>query len=304
LVAARDLAATRRTRPVPARVRMAISDEAHSSVGKSLHVIGVEPLLVPTDDHRLTGTGLRAALAADPRPDDVVAVVATAGTTNAGIVDDLDGIASVAADHELWLHVDAAYGGAALLAPSARQRFIGIERADSFIVDPHKWLFAPFDCAALVYRDPKAARTVHAQNASYLDVIHRPDEEEFNPSDYAVHLTRRARGLPIWFSMAVHGIAAYREAVETVLETTRRTARLIESLPHLELVREPELSVVLFRRRGWDRSDYQQWSEDLLADQIGFVTPTTWEGSPVGRLALLHPETTVDMIEEILVTLA
>jgi glutamate/tyrosine decarboxylase-like PLP-dependent enzyme len=304
LVAARDLAATRRTRPVPPQVRMAISDEAHSSVGKALHVIGVEPLLVPTVDHRLTGTGLRAALDADPGPDDVVAVVATAGTTNAGIVDDLDGIATVAADHQLWLHVDAAYGGAALLAPSVRHHFSGIERADSFIVDPHKWLFAPFDCAALLYRDPKAARTVHAQNASYLDVIHRPDEDEFNPSDYAIHLTRRARGLPIWFSLAVHGVAAYREAVETVLETARRTARLVESLPDLELVREPELSIVLFRRRGWDRSDYQRWSEALLADQIGFVTPTTWEGSPVGRLALLHPETSLAMIEQILLTMS
>jgi aromatic-L-amino-acid decarboxylase len=322
LVAARDLAATRRTATSPdtvrmatspdtvrmatspGTVRMAISAEAHSSVGKALHVIGVEPLLVPTDDHRLTGTALRAALSADPNPDDVVAVVATAGTTNAGIIDDLDGIASVAAERSIWMHVDAAYGGAGLLAPSIRHRYAGIERADSFIVDPHKWLFAPFDCAALLYRDPHAARTVHAQDASYLDVIHRPEEEEFNPSDYAVHLTRRARGLPIWFSMALHGLAAYRQAVETVLDTTRRTARLIDAHPSLELVREPELSVVLFRRLGWEREDYQRWSESLLADQIGFVTPTTWEGGPVGRIALLHPETTIAMIGEILTTLA
>jgi glutamate/tyrosine decarboxylase-like PLP-dependent enzyme len=302
LVAARDLGAARRGCE-PGRVRMAISEEAHSSVGKALHVIGVTPLLVPTTDHRLTGDGLRAALAADPLAADVVAVVATAGTTNAGIIDDLDGVATVAAEHGLWFHVDAAYGGAAMLAASARRRFAGIERADSFIVDPHKWLFAPFDCAALLYRDPDAARSVHAQHASYLDVIHRPDEPAFNPSDYAIHLTRRARGLPLWFSLALHGVGAYRQAVETVLDTTRRAARVIDDLPFLELVREPELSVILFRRPGWDRAAYETWSARLLTDQVGFATPTTWEGEPVGRIALLHPETTIEMIREMLDTM-
>jgi len=303
LVAARDLAVARLPEPRPARVRMAISDEAHSSVGKALHVIGVDPLLVPTEDHRMTGDGLRSALRDDPHPEDVVAVVATAGTTNAGIIDDLDGIATVGTARSMWLHVDAAYGGAAMLAASVRERFAGIERADSFIVDPHKWLFAPFDCAALLYRDPAAAKSVHAQNASYLDVIHRPEEPAFNPSDYAIHLTRRARGLPLWFSLALHGIGAYRRAVETVLATAQRTARLIAGLPFLELVREPELSVVLFRRRGWNRADYEDWSARLLNEQVGFATPTTWEGQPVGRIALLHPETTMDMVEEMLATM-
>ncbi len=90
----------------------------------------------------------------------------------------------------------------------------GFEKADSFIVDPHKWLFAPFDCAALLYRQPNLAKAVHTQDASYLDVLHSDNPEEWNPSDYAYHLTRRARGLPIWFSMAVYGLDAYSEAVE------------------------------------------------------------------------------------------
>ncbi|HUZ08597.1 MAG TPA: pyridoxal-dependent decarboxylase [Acidimicrobiales bacterium] len=304
LVVARDARGLRGGGTRPGRVRIAVSDETHSSVGKALHIIGVEPLTVRTDDHRMTGPGLRAALAADPDPEDVVAVVATAGTTNAGIIDDLAGIAAVAAERSLWLHVDAAYGGAGLLAPSVRHRFEGIERADSFIVDPHKWLFAPFDCAALLYRDPRLAKAVHTQDASYLDVIHPPGVEVFNPSDYAFHLTRRARGLPLWFSLALHGTAAYRSAVEAVLETARRSAELITELPHLELVREPELSIVLFRRTGWGRAEYDAWSARLLADQTGFVTPTTWEGAPVGRLAFLHPDTTVDMVREILATTA
>ncbi len=205
LVVARDTAGYRRGGPGPSRPLIAISDEAHSSVAKALHVIGVEALVIPTDDHRLTGTGLRNVLARHPRADDVVAVVATAGTTNAGIIDDLSGVAEVATERNVWFHIDGAYGGAALFAPSSRHKFAGFEKADSFIVDPHKWLFAPFDCAALLYRQPNLAKAVHTQDASYLEVLHSDNPEEWNPSDYAYHLTRRARGLPIWFSMAVYG---------------------------------------------------------------------------------------------------
>ena len=204
----------------------------------------------------------------------------------------------------MWFHVDGAYGCAALFAPSVRPRFDGIELVDSFVVDPHKWLFAPFDCAALVYREPHLAKAVHTQDASYLDVLHSDAPEEWNPSDYAYHLTRRARGLPLWFSLAVNGTDAYRDAVETVLAVTQETADLVERLDHLELIRRPELSVVLFRRNGWDRDEYERWSAKLLDDQIGFVAPTSWEGESVGRLALLHPDTTIEMIEEILATMA
>jgi glutamate/tyrosine decarboxylase-like PLP-dependent enzyme len=300
LLVARDTAPSRSGSS--ARPRVAVSEEAHSSVAKALNMIGADPLLVPTHDHRLHGEALELALA-EAGDSPVVAVVATAGTTNAGIVDDLAGVAEVAMRHRLWFHVDAAYGGAALFAPSARPRFAGIEHADSLVMDPHKWLYAPFDCAALLYRDPKLARTVHAQHAEYLEVFHEGVVEPFNPSDYAFHLTRRARGLPLWFSLAVYGTDAYRDAVEAVLATAQAAARLIDESHHVELVREPELSIVLFRRPGWDRPDYDAWSADLLARQIGFVVPTSWEGEPVGRLAFLHPDTTLDMVREILDTL-
>ena len=304
LVVARDTAGHRRSGIGPARPLVAISDEAHSSVGKALHVIGVESLLVPTDDHRLTGEAVRATLRDHPRSDAVIAVVATAGTTNAGIVDDLSGVADVAQERQLWFHIDGAYGGAALFAPSARARFAGFERADSFIVDPHKWLFAPFDCAALIYRQPNLAKAVHTQDASYLDVLHSENPEEWNPSDYAYHLTRRARGLPLWFSMAVYGLDAYRDAVEAGLAIARRGASIIAETPHTQLVRQPELSVVLFRRQGWTKPDYDAWSAQLLTEQTGFVTPTTWEGETVARFAFLHPNTTEDMVREILATMA
>jgi glutamate/tyrosine decarboxylase-like PLP-dependent enzyme len=301
LVVAREHARERRS-GAPARWRIAVNDETHASVTNTARIMDVDLLVVPSDDDRLTGAALRDALERDGDPSSVCAVVATAGSTNAGLVDDLGGIAQVCREHRIWMHVDAAYGGAVLLAPSARSVLDGIEHADSLVIDPHKWLYAPLDCAALVYREPSRARAVHAQHASYLDVIH--DEHDWNPSDYAYHLTRRARGLPLWFSLAVHGVDAYRDAIEAVLATTRAAAARIRALPYLELVREPELSVVLFTRTGWDAADYDAWSARLVDDQIAFALPSRWHGEPVARLALVNPETTLAVVDEILASMA
>ena len=281
------------------RWRVAVSEDAHSSITNTLRILEMDPLVVRSDDHRLTGAGLRAAIEADGEPGSLAAIVATSGTTNAGIIDDLSGAAEVARQHQLWFHVDGAYGGAGLFAPSVRDSYAGIEHADSFIVDPHKWLFAPFDCAALLYRNPSVARSVHKQDASYLDVIHdRPGE--WNPTDYAYHLTRRARGLPLWFSLSVYGTDAYGEAIETAIGLARQTADEIRSRSILELVREPSLGVVLFRRRGWDSAQYTAWADRLLQDQVAFIPPSAWEGETVARFAFLHPHTPMDLVREIL----
>lgn len=303
LVTARDTA--RRTRAeaglaMPTRWAVAASDQAHSSIVNTANIIDIDIIKIATgDDDRLTGAGLKAHALAHPEDvDRLCAIVATGGTTNAGIIDDLAGVGAFAREHGIWFHADCAYGGAALLAPSVRDRYAGIELVDSFIVDPHKFLFAPFDCAALIYRAPNLARATHTQDASYLDIIHT-DLDEWNPTDCAYHLTRRARGLPIWFSLAVHGWGAYRDAIERVLQTARDAAALIDTTAHLELLRPPELSVVLFRRVGWTTSDYERWSSELLADQIAFVTPSKWRGETVARLAFLHPDTTMDIVREI-----
>jgi glutamate/tyrosine decarboxylase-like PLP-dependent enzyme len=303
LVVARDVARHRLGSAAPVTLRVAVSDQSHTSVAKALAVTGMEPLIVPTVDYRLSGTALAGALESDPDPGSVIGVVTTAGTTNAGIVDDMRGVAEVARQRGLWMHVDAAYGGAGLFAPSVRERYDGIGLADSLVMDPHKWLFAPFDCAALIYREPGLARAVHTQDASYLDVIHTHAPDEWNPSDYAFHLTRRARGMALWFSLAVNGTDAYRDAVEAALLTAHRAADRIDRLPYVELVRRPELSIVLFRRLGWKEADYYQWSEQLLVDQIGFVTPTKWEGETIARFAFLHPDTTIEIVQEILDTM-
>jgi glutamate/tyrosine decarboxylase-like PLP-dependent enzyme len=258
-------------------------------------------MTVYADDHwRLTGANLRRTLE-DNDPKTFFAVVATAGTTNFGIVDDLASVAEVCAEFGIWFHVDGAYGGAALAAPSARHLFDGVERADSFIVDPHKWLFAPFDCCALIYREPPLARAAHTQHAGYLDVL--TDATDWNPTDYSVGLTRRARGLPLWFSLAVHGTEAYSRAVERTLEVARFAEAEIGRRERLELLRERDLSVMVFRRVGWTREDYQAWSDRLLAEEFAFVVPTTHEGETVTRFAIVNPTTTEDDILAILDTM-
>jgi aromatic-L-amino-acid decarboxylase len=281
------------------RWRVAVSTDAHSSIASTLRMLEMDPLTVRTDDHRLTGAALRAAIEADGDPSSIAAVVATSGTTNAGIIDDLAGAAAVCRELGAWFHVDGAYGGAGLFAPSVRRAYDGIEHADSFIVDPHKWLFAPFDCAALLYRHPALARSVHTQDASYLDVIH-DNPAEWNPTDYAYHLTRRARGLPLWFSLAVYGVRAYSDAIEASISLASRAAAEIASRDYLELIREPELGVVLFRRRGWAHAQYMDWADRLLHDQVAFMPPSAWEGETVARFAFLHPHTTIELVREIL----
>jgi glutamate/tyrosine decarboxylase-like PLP-dependent enzyme len=301
LVTARHAASVRRGGR-PERWRFAACDTVHSSVAAAARVMDVDIVDVPHDTRgRLTGDALRRTLDGDG-VDGVFAVVASAGATNAGTVDDLAAIADVAADHDLWFHVDAAYGGGGLLAPSVRHLFRGIERADSFIVDPHKWLFAPYDACGLLYREPTLALAAHRQVASYLDTAwSTPD---WNPADYAYHLSRRARGLPLWFSLATYGTDAYRDAVEKVLGLTKETAAAIATDPTFELLMEPDLSVVLFRRLGWGPDDYERCWRRLLEEQIAFVQPTSWEGEKVMRLCFINPRTTMDHVRPVLAAMA
>jgi glutamate/tyrosine decarboxylase-like PLP-dependent enzyme len=233
---------------------------------------------------------------------DIFAVVATAGTTNLGVIDDIKGISDFAKKNKIWFHVDGAYGGAGLLSDNVKDLFGGVENADSFIVDPHKWLFAPLDCAAVIYRDKSLAAEVHAQKASYLDILH-DDEEGDNPSDYAFHLSRRARGLPLWFSLSVYGVEAYRNAVESSLNIASYTADVIRRSEHLSLLIKPTLSIVAFERIGWEWSDYKSWSKKQLKKQICFVVPSSVRGAPILRFAFVNPGTTQTIVDEILLSL-
>lgn len=286
---------------------------AHSSVVQAARVMDADVVGLPAAvNGRLDADSIAAGVAVltDEQRARVFALVATAGTTNVGVVDDLRAAAEAAAELGAWFHVDGAYGGAGLCAPSVRPLFDGVERADSIIIDPHKWLFAPYDCCALVYRDPVVARRAHAQHAEYLDVLDADHADAsgyaayWNPSDYAHHLSRRARGLPFWFSLATHGTDAYRDAVEQTLAVTRAGADLVRAAEHLELLLEPQLSVVVFRRVGWGPADYQRWSDEQLAAGNAFVVPSSLHGETVLRWCLVNPLTTVDDLAALVDSLA
>ena len=300
LVAARHSARAARANaglPQPERWKFVCSAEAHSSLKSAASVMDVDVVKAEVDEQgRLVGSAVEDALAR--AGDGVFAVVATSGTTNFGIVDDLDSVGHVAKAHDLWFHIDGAYGLAGILAPSTRHLFKGSERADSFIVDPHKWLFAPFDACALVYRNPELARAAHTQHGDYLDVL--TERDEWNPSDYAYNLTRRVRGLPLWFSLATHGTKAYSKAVEQNIQLAHQIADVIRERENFKLVREPQLSVVVFERIGWSLEDYERWSDKLLADQIAFVVPSSHQGKPNTRFAIVNPETTLELLIQIL----
>jgi glutamate/tyrosine decarboxylase-like PLP-dependent enzyme len=303
LVAAR--ADARQKHPNVVRWVVACSEEAHSSIQSAAEIMDVDVLKVPVDaDGRLTGDAAAKAIdnyLASHLDHGIFAVVATAGTTNLGIIDDLASVGAAAKSREIWFHVDGAYGLAALCAPSVRAKFDGVELADSLIVDPHKWLFAPFDACALIYRNPGIAKKAHTQHASYLETLE--NDNEWNPSDYAIHLTRRARGLPFWFSLAANGSDEYTKAMEQTLDVARHAADLIRNHPKLELLMEPTLSIVAFTRIGWSKDEYAAWSDRLLKDQIGFVVPSAHKGQTILRFAIVNPWTTESDIEEILRTL-
>ena len=298
LVVAR--AQARNKYPDATRWVIACSEEAHSSIVTAANVMDVDVLKVPVAENgKLMGSAVAQAIdelhATTTKR--VIAVVATSGTTNLGIIDDLKGIATAAHERGVWFHVDGAYGLAALCAPSVRAKFDGIEEADSFIVDPHKWLFAPYDACALVYREPELARAVHSQHASYLETL---KDGAWSPSDYAIQLTRRTRGLPFWFSLAAHGTDAYTDAMEHTIAVAQEAADLIRKHPNLELICEPELSIVAFTRTGWVAADYQDWSDKLLADQVGFIPPSSHHGQAILRFAIVNPWTKSRDIEMIL----
>jgi glutamate/tyrosine decarboxylase-like PLP-dependent enzyme len=282
---------------------------AHSSIKAMAKVADVDILLVDTEDC-LEADALKSAIAGltTHQRQRLFAVVATGGTTNAGIIDDLDDIATVCQQEQLWFHVDAAYGGGALVADSVRHLFNGIEKADSITIDPHKWMFSPYDCGAVIYKNPELAKKAHSQQGSYLDIFKDEGAHGFNPTDYQIQLTRRVRGLPLWFSLATHGTDRYKAAVERGLELAQIAGRMIEKNPNVELVRTPSLSCVLFRRKGWQPEDYTHWTYENHNKGFALVTPTKWKKGTtfetVSRFCFINPDTTENDIAMILDTMA
>ncbi len=285
------------------------STGAHSSVQAMANVMDADLVKIACEGDFLTGKELQKAIANLSETDRkrLFAVVATGGTTNAGIIDDLQGIAAECEAQQVWFHVDCAYGGGALAAPSVRHLFNGIEKADSITIDPHKWLFSPYDCGAVIYKDMETAKAAHSQKGSYLEIFKDEGAQGFNPADYQIQLTRRLRGMPLWFSLAMHGTEKYSKAIERGIELAQIAAKKIDEKSFLEMVREPGLSVVLFRRKGWTPEQYREWTYRNHREGIALVTPTKWKTNgdeeTISRFCFINPDTTEADIDLILETM-
>jgi aromatic-L-amino-acid decarboxylase len=252
VVAARHAAVSDDASRLP-RLVMYTSDQAHSSVPRAAWIAGVPRtqvrLLASDERFRMRGDTLRAAIRRD-RDAGLLPflVVATAGSTSTGAVDPLDEVADVCESDDVWLHVDAAYAGFAALTTRGRGALTGIERADTLTLDPHKWLFVPFECGCLLARDPRALAAAFRIYPEYLKDVESAGAE-VNFADYGEQLTRYSRALKIWLSVSYFGLAAIRDAIERGMELAALAERLVRETPELEITSPANFGIVCFRAR-------------------------------------------------------
>jgi aromatic-L-amino-acid decarboxylase len=305
LAAAREavpgLEARRRGLVGQARLRLYASNQAHSSVEKAAIVLGVGQdgfRTVPVDDaYRMDVRALERAIAEDRAAGFTpFAVTATAGTTSTTSFDPLPAIADLCARERLWLHVDAAYGGMAGALPDRRRLLAGWERADSIVVNPHKWLFVPIDFSALYTRRPEVMRAAFSLVPDYL----RTPEDGTAPNlmDYGVSLGRRFRALKLWMVMRAFGVEGIRQRLREPLRLAQLVRGWIEADEGFELVAPVPMSVVCFRARFPGRSDEdsdrlnQEVVEAVNATGEAFLSATRLHGRLTLRLALGNLRTT------------
>jgi len=239
-------------RPEVGRLRLYASTEAHSSIEKAAIVIGVGRnglRRIPADDeYRMRPDLLAAAIEEDRRAGRLpFAVVATAGTTSSTSLDPVDAIADVCAREGLWLHVDAAYGGTAALAPDLRPLLRGWERADSIVVNPHKWMSTPFDASLLLFRRPEAFREALSLVPEYLRV--RKEGEAHDYHEYGIQLGRRFRALKLWFQLRYFGTDGMAARIREHVRLARQLAGWIDAEPDWQRLAPAPLSTVCFRHR-------------------------------------------------------
>ena len=277
-----------------------VSDAGHSSVERALRVTGVRHVrvLAGDRDQRLIPGELATAAAADRAAGRLpTCVVATAGTTGTGVVDPLEELRVICDDLGLWLHVDGAYGGAAMLSPRGRARLRGLELADSLTLDPHKWLFQPLEAGCLLVRDGAALERTFSVAPPYLrDAV--AEASEINFADRGIQLTRQFRALKLWMSLKVYGAAAFRAAIEHGLELAEHAERRLARDPAWEVMTRAQLGIVTFRARpaGASPAELNALNSRLpaaaLADGFAYLSSHRVHGATALRLCTINPRTT------------
>ena len=288
--------------PMRADLVLYVSDQAHSSIARAARMLGFRPeqvRVLPSDERfRLAPETLRVAITSDlARGLTPFCAVAQGGATNTGSVDPLDGLARVCREHGAWLHVDAAYGGFAVLADPGL--LPGLAQADSVTLDPHKWLYQPFECGCVLVRDGQALRNAFEILPDYLRDA-EADAEEVNFCDLGLQLTRSARALKIWVSLRYFGLEAFREAIRRSLEVAAAAARRVEESQILELMAPPSLGVVCFRRRDLDEASNAGLVSALERSGTGLISTTRLHGRFALRMCVLNHQSTPEDVEAVL----
>ena len=285
-----------------------LSDQAHASLTRDLATLGFPPehvRVLPSDeDFRLPVRSLAAAVAEDRRAGrQPLLAVTSAGTTNTGAVDPLPDIADLCEREGLWFHVDGAYGAPAALCAAGRPLLVGMDRADSLVVDPHKWLFQPYDLGCLLVRRPGALEAAFAIDPEYLRDV-RATHGEVDFRDRSLELTRRARAMKLWLTFRIHGAAQVRDAVARGIDLAEAAEAMLHADPRWEVVTPAQLGIVTFALKGSDAADHVARAAALAASGHAAVTSTTLRGRSVLRLCTINPTTTEADLRTTLAALA
>lgn len=278
-----------------------LSDQAHSSLEKALRVLGFLPHqirhITADDNYRLAAKDVIAAIAEDraagKRP---FCVIATAGTTNTGAIDPLQPLREICDREHMWLHVDGAYGAAAVLCDRGRAMLDGLALADSLSLDPHKWLFQPFETGCVLVREGTHLQNTFRILPDYLQDVHR-NQEEVNFTDLGIQLTRSFRALKLWLSFKVFGIAAFRAAIARGFWLAEFAEARLRKMPDWEIVSPAQMAVICFRHRRSDDAAHASFVDAMLKDGFALATSTVLRGRTVLRMCTINPRTTESDIE-------
>lgn len=280
------------------------SEQAHSSIERAAHVLGFTPdrvRAIPVDaEFRLDLNQLRAAIEQDLARGLVpLAIGANGGATSTGAIDPLDEVADLAREYNCWLHIDAAYGGFAVLTERGRHALRGIERADSVTLDPHKWLYQPYEAGCVIVKDQQLLeRAFHVMHDYMRDTeVH---DREVNFGERGIQLTRSARAIKIWLSIQSFGVTAFRAAIDRCLDHATYIADRVRGNPQFELLAPPSLGIVCFRRLAASgiEADHDALNEQLLQHVVSsgraMMSSTRLQGRYALRLCVLNHATTRD----------
>ena len=288
-----------------------VSDQAHSSLARTARAMGLcshQVRVLPTDDRwRLLPGTVAAAVRADRGAGRIpFALCASAGSTNTGAVDPLADLADVCAAEELWLHVDAAYGGFAALTAQGRALLGGIDRADSVTLDPHKWLYQPMECGCVLIRDGARLERTFAIHPDYLDGEAARGAGEVDFADRGLQLSRSFRALKVWVTVHTFGLAAFRAAIQRNLELAEYAETLVRSHPGLTLMAPATLGIVCFRREwpGCDEAETERrgtaLAEELERGGTALVSTTRLAGRHAIRLCILNPTSSAQHVRRVI----